>query len=92
MLLMSGVMVKLAVYAMIRVFVDWLGVLPTWFGVLVLAVGPCREPPGRALGAGPVHIVPVSVSCNYELAAWRTRNVNAAAPRGRCIDRWRARI
>ena len=37
--LMSGVMVKLAVYAMIRVFVDWLGLLPTWFGVLVLAVG-----------------------------------------------------
>ncbi|HEY5199565.1 MAG TPA: proton-conducting transporter membrane subunit [Acidothermaceae bacterium] len=37
--LMSGVMIKLAVYAMIRVFVDWLGVLPTWFGVLVLAVG-----------------------------------------------------
>ena len=37
--LMSGVMIKLAVYSMIRVFVDWLGVLPTWFGVLVLAVG-----------------------------------------------------
>ena len=37
--LMSGVMIKLAIYAMIRVFVDWLGVLPTWFGVLVLAVG-----------------------------------------------------
>jgi hydrogenase-4 component B len=37
--LMSGVMIKVAVYAMIRVFVDWLGVLPVWFGVLVLAVG-----------------------------------------------------
>jgi hydrogenase-4 component B len=37
--LMSGVMIKLAVYAMIRVFVDWLGVLPAWFGVLVLAIG-----------------------------------------------------
>lgn len=37
--LMSGVMVKLAVYAMVRVFVDWLGVLPGWFGVLVLASG-----------------------------------------------------
>ncbi|HEX5287586.1 MAG TPA: proton-conducting transporter membrane subunit [Streptosporangiaceae bacterium] len=37
--LMSGVMIKLAVYAMIRVFVDWLGVLPAWFGVLVLAAG-----------------------------------------------------
>ena len=37
--LMSGVMIKLAIYAMIRVFVDWLGVLPAWFGVLVLAAG-----------------------------------------------------
>lgn len=37
--LMSGVMIKLAVYAMVRVFVDWLGVLPIWFGVTVLAVG-----------------------------------------------------
>ncbi len=37
--LMSGVMIKLAIYAMIRVFVDWLGVLPAWFGVLVLATG-----------------------------------------------------
>lgn len=37
--LMSGVMIKLAVYAMIRVFIDWLGVLPAWFGVLVLAAG-----------------------------------------------------
>jgi hydrogenase-4 component B len=37
--LMSGVMIKLAVYAMIRVFVDWLGLLPAWFGVLVLALG-----------------------------------------------------
>jgi hydrogenase-4 component B len=37
--LMSSVMIKLAVYAMVRVFVDWLGVLPTWFGVVVLLVG-----------------------------------------------------
>jgi hydrogenase-4 component B len=37
--LMSGVMIKVAVYALVRVLVDWLGVLPVWFGVLVLAVG-----------------------------------------------------
>ncbi|HVB46142.1 MAG TPA: proton-conducting transporter membrane subunit [Streptosporangiaceae bacterium] len=37
--LMSGIMIKLAVYAMIRVFVDWLGVLPLWFGIVVLAAG-----------------------------------------------------
>jgi len=37
--LMSGVMIKVAVYGLIRVLVDWVGVLPLWFGVLVLAVG-----------------------------------------------------
>jgi hydrogenase-4 component B len=37
--LMSGVMIKVAVYALVRVLVDWLGVLPAWFGVVVLAVG-----------------------------------------------------
>jgi hydrogenase-4 component B len=36
---MSGVMIKVAVYGLIRVLVDWLGVLPLWFGVLVLALG-----------------------------------------------------
>jgi hydrogenase-4 component B len=37
--LMSGVMIKVAVYGLVRVLVDWLGVLPIWFGVLVLALG-----------------------------------------------------
>jgi hydrogenase-4 component B len=37
--LMSGVMIKVAVYALVRVLVDWVGVLPVWFGVLVLGVG-----------------------------------------------------
>jgi hydrogenase-4 component B len=37
--LMSGVMIKVALYGLVRVLVDWLGVLPVWFGVLVLAVG-----------------------------------------------------
>jgi hydrogenase-4 component B len=37
--LMSGVMIKVAIYGLVRVLVDWLGVLPVWFGVLVLAVG-----------------------------------------------------
>ena len=35
--LMSGVMIKVAIYALVRVLVDWVGVLPVWFGVLVLA-------------------------------------------------------
>lgn len=37
--LMSGVMIKVAIYGLIRVLVDWAGVLPAWFGVLVLAAG-----------------------------------------------------
>ncbi|MGZ4239894.1 MAG: proton-conducting transporter transmembrane domain-containing protein [Solirubrobacteraceae bacterium] len=37
--LMSGVMIKVAVYALVRVLVDWVGVLPLWFGVLVLGLG-----------------------------------------------------
>ncbi len=37
--LMSGVMIKVAIYGLVRVLVDWLGVLPLWFGALVLAVG-----------------------------------------------------
>ena len=37
--LMSGVMIKAGIYALVRVLVDWLGVLPVWFGVLVLALG-----------------------------------------------------
>jgi hydrogenase-4 component B len=37
--LMSGVMIKVALYGLIRVLVEWLGVLPAWFGILVLAIG-----------------------------------------------------
>jgi hydrogenase-4 component B len=37
--LMSGVMIKIAIYALVRVLVEWLGVLPQWLGVLVLALG-----------------------------------------------------
>ena len=35
--LMSGVMIKVAIYGLVRVLVEWVGVLPLWFGVLVLA-------------------------------------------------------
>ncbi len=37
--LMSGVMIKMAVYLLVRVLVDWVGVLPVWFGVVVLLLG-----------------------------------------------------
>jgi hydrogenase-4 component B len=37
--LMSGVMIKIAIYGLVRVLIEWDGVLPVWFGVLVLAVG-----------------------------------------------------
>ena len=37
--LMSGVMIKVAIYGLIRVLVDWLGVLPLWIGAIVLGIG-----------------------------------------------------
>lgn len=37
--LMSGVMIKVAVYGLVRVLAQWLGILPVWLGVLVLAAG-----------------------------------------------------
>ena len=37
--LMSGVMIKVAIYGLVRVLVEWVGILPVWFGVLVLGVG-----------------------------------------------------
>ena len=37
--LMSGVMIKVAVYGLVRVLVEWLGTPPTWLGVVVLGVG-----------------------------------------------------
>jgi len=37
--LMSGVMIKVAIYGLIRVLVDWLGVLPLWFGAIVVGLG-----------------------------------------------------
>jgi hydrogenase-4 component B len=36
---MSGVMIKVAVYALVRVLVEWLGAPPLWLGVLVLGAG-----------------------------------------------------
>lgn len=37
--LMSGVMVKVAVYGLVRVLVEWTGPAPIWVGALVLALG-----------------------------------------------------
>jgi hydrogenase-4 component B len=37
--LMSGVMIKLGVYGLLRAGLDWLGTGPAWWGVAVLAAG-----------------------------------------------------
>jgi hydrogenase-4 component B len=37
--LMSGVMVKVGLYGLIRVLIEWLGAPPTWVGALVLSLG-----------------------------------------------------
>ena len=37
--LMSGVMIKLGVYGLVRVSLDWLGLGPAWWGIAILVVG-----------------------------------------------------
>ena len=37
--LMSGVMIKLGVYGLLRVSLDWLGAGPAWWGVAILVAG-----------------------------------------------------
>jgi hydrogenase-4 component B len=37
--LMSGVMVKVAIYGLVRVVFQWLGADPLWLGILLLALG-----------------------------------------------------
>ncbi len=37
--LMSGVMIKVAIYGLVRVLVEWLGEPPVWLGVTVLGLG-----------------------------------------------------
>ena len=37
--LMSGVMVKVAVYGLVRVVFEWLGASPLWLGLLLIALG-----------------------------------------------------
>ena len=37
--LMSGVMIKVAIYGLIRVEFDWLGSTPLWLGLTLLAIG-----------------------------------------------------
>jgi len=37
--LLSGIVLKVGIYGMVRIFLDGLGVLPSWAGLLVLVVG-----------------------------------------------------
>ena len=37
--MMSGVMIKLGIYGLIRIGFEWLGPGPAWWGVLILIVG-----------------------------------------------------
>jgi len=39
--LMSGVMIKVALYGLIRVEFQWLGATPRWLGIALLAIGLC---------------------------------------------------
>lgn len=37
--LMSGVMIKVAVYGLVRVLIEWIGLVPMWIGLVVLGLG-----------------------------------------------------
>ena len=37
--LMSGVMIKVSIYLLVRILIDWLGPVPMWIGIIVLALG-----------------------------------------------------
>lgn len=37
--IMSGVMIKLGIYGLIRIGFDWLGAGPAWWGVLIMMIG-----------------------------------------------------
>ena len=43
---MSGVMIKLGVYGLIRIGFEWLGLAPGWWGVLILLLGAASALPG----------------------------------------------
>jgi hydrogenase-4 component B len=59
--LMSGVMIKVALYGLVRVLVEWIGVLPIWFGVLgaclILRARGADAWAAFALGAALLHTV-----------------------------------
>ena len=50
--LMSGVMIKLGVYGLVRIVLDLLGGGPTWWGVVILAAGASTALTRRPLRAG----------------------------------------
>jgi hydrogenase-4 component B len=37
--LMSGMMIKIALYGLVRVLLEWLGPVPLWIGLVILAMG-----------------------------------------------------
>ena len=49
--LMSGMMIKVALYGLIRVEFQWLGATPRWLGIALLAVGAAVLARRRAVGA-----------------------------------------
>ncbi len=93
--LMSGVMIKVAIYGLVRVLVDWLGVLPLWIGVLVLARRRAlggRRRRLRALPARPEAAARVPLDRERRDHRARSRRLpRAARARRRRLGRARAR-
>ena len=93
--LMSGVMIKVALYGLVRVLVEWVGVLPVWFGVLVLgarrALGGRRRRL-RALPARPQAAARAALDRERRDHRARARRVpGPARARRRRVGRVRAR-
>ena len=76
--LMSGVMIKIAIYGLVRVLVDWLGVLPA-------VAWRSRARPRRAVGGrrGGLRVVPARAEAAARLSLDREHRDHR--PRSRCV-------
>ena len=76
--LMSGVMIKLGVYGLVRVSLDWLGEGPAWWGAAILLAGAVSAVVGvlsaivdRALAPYVEDRWPDAAAMKEALTAWR---------------------
>ena len=89
--LMSGVMIKVAIYGLVRVEFEWLGVPPRWFGLALLATRPGLFARRRGVRALPARAeAAAGVSLDRERRDHRARPRRVAAVRARAARTWAA--